>query len=67
MTEADKIARWRYQLRRATEQSDRIRRKIAEDPHSVRAEGWRSRLAALDEDITNYLTALHCAGERLTE
>lgn len=55
--------RWRYQLRRAEEQSARIKRKIDADPGSVRAVEWRTRLAALETDITNYLTALHGAGE----
>jgi hypothetical protein len=53
--------RWRDQLRRADEQLARIRKKLKDDPHSTRAEGWRIREAALERDRVNYLLAL---GER---
>lgn len=54
--------RWRYQLRRVHENIARIDAKLAADPASVRAEGWRLRRAALENDRVNYEAALWAHG-----
>jgi hypothetical protein len=59
--------RWQYQLRRVHENIARIDAKLAADPGSVRAVGWRQRRAALENDRVNYEAALWARAESTSE